>query len=300
MPVKTFLADLLRPALHLLPTGRHRVLRLIGAGNREDSSWNNLPSRFRVFYDRRIHAYFWADLADWGCRWHYYCGYYYDPINQRLICHALRSGDTFIDIGANYGVHSMLAARCVGAAGRIYCFEPNPATFDVLKAHIVMNAVRNAHLFQMGLSDAAGQMTLSGQDHVGMFTLRAVQGNANAFQVPIHIGDDLLKDCPDSGKILVKIDTEGFEHHVLKGLRQFRKRLNAAYSVEITDDWLRQTGSSAQELFDDMRADGYLAFHARLKHPRLKKGLILDPVQKPLPGQHDLFFMRPGFCPLAG
>jgi FkbM family methyltransferase len=292
------LADLIRPALQLLPTGRHRMLRIVGAGEREDHSWDQLSSRYRVFYDRDIKAYVWADLADWGGRWHYYCGRYYDPTNQKLLRQILSPGDTYIDVGANYGIHALLATKCVGEEGRVYCFEPNPPTFDVLKVHKVINHRENMLLFHMGLSDAEGELTLSGADHAGTFTFRAVGDATHATQVQVRVGDEVLHDCPARGKILVKIDTEGFEHHVLKGLKEFRKRPNVAFVVEITDAWLRETGSSAAELFEDMRADGYHAYHPRMKSPRLKYGLALDRVDHAVTEQHDLLFARPGFAAL--
>ena len=51
----------------------------------------------------------------------------------------LRSGDVFVDIGANIGLHTIIASSCVGPKGHIYAFEPSEQTFSRLKSNIATN-----------------------------------------------------------------------------------------------------------------------------------------------------------------
>src|SRR3989304_509633 len=57
----------------------------------------------------------------------------YEPQLSALFRKYLRPGDIFMDIGANIGYFTLLAASCVGPAGHVHSFEPNPETFKGLQ-----------------------------------------------------------------------------------------------------------------------------------------------------------------------
>ena len=57
----------------------------------------------------------------------------------RYLHHKLRPGDVFIDVGANIGLWTLVAASSVGSCGRVFSFEPNPTTFDKLTDNIRFN-----------------------------------------------------------------------------------------------------------------------------------------------------------------
>src|ERR1035441_2630608 len=137
------ICDLARPALQLLPTGRVRVLTWLGGGTQNDRRWQLARHRHRMFHDKVIGAYISADLAQWGDRWHYYTGRYRDRLNQLVIRQVLQPGDLYVDVGANVGMHSLLASHRVGANGRVVAIEPNPTTFRALQLHAMLNNVDN-------------------------------------------------------------------------------------------------------------------------------------------------------------
>jgi hypothetical protein len=66
---------------------------------------------------------------------------------QKVICQQLRPGDVMVDVGANFGLHALLGASCVGPGGHVYAFEPVPSNCRLLERHIALN-------------DFAGRMTL--------------------------------------------------------------------------------------------------------------------------------------------
>ena len=82
---KFVICDLCRPLLQLLPAGRVRVLGMLGGADQQDRDWAGIYRRHRVFYDRNLRANMLVDLADWGGRWHYYSGHYYDTVNRLLL-----------------------------------------------------------------------------------------------------------------------------------------------------------------------------------------------------------------------
>lgn len=303
MAVKHILCEWARPIIRCLPFGRIRALALVGGRAQDDASWETLPHPRRVFFDHDLGAYIAADLREWGGRWHYFTGRYYDQVNRLLARKLLRPGDTYIDIGANYGIQSLAAARIVGPRGQVIAIEPHPATFATLQAHMAINGISNVRSYNVGLSDKPGSLTLANDsNHPGTFSFRKLDHARTAVEVPVAVGDELLATIPmkPETRVLVKIDTEGHEMHVLRGLRNLIAAPNAAFVVEITDAWLRATGSSAQTLYDEMHAAGHASFGLAVVYPWLRRQLRLAAQPKPLPGQHDVLFAHPDFLSTCG
>ncbi|MGH7176208.1 MAG: FkbM family methyltransferase, partial [Tepidisphaeraceae bacterium] len=152
MSWRVTVADAARPAMRLLPRGVGRILSLIGGGP-HSQIWRDSRRRHRVYFDRSLNAWLSVDLAEWFGRLQYYSGRYYDHDVPHLIRTFLGAGDTFIDIGAHYGMHTLCAARHVGAAGTVFAFEPNPQSFSLLRAHLAINRIDNVIAENVGVSD---------------------------------------------------------------------------------------------------------------------------------------------------
>jgi len=293
--LKFWACDAARPLLRVLPRGSIRLLTWLGGGDQTDLDWLHNPRRIRVQYDSAIGAHVVCDLADWGGRWYYYPGRYYDLANQLLIGHVLKPGGTFVDVGANLGVHSLLASSIVGVDGRVYSFEPNATTFELLKAHIAINRKENVQLFRLGLSDSCGAASLASVGpHSGTSTLRHVEQADISQVVEISTGDEALKGCKISNPLLLKIDVEGFEGRVLAGMSEFLQRYQPIVTMEISPQWLSQEGTNAEQITHLMAAHGYSPFLPTVNwtagvFPRLK--LCAGPYP---PGQHDIVFATPG------
>ena len=155
---------LMRPILWWLPRGyglAYRcVLGPIGSSYLGDPLFKQkVHHRHRIFYDRHLECYVQADVGDAGSRSHYILGRYYETFVPLLIRRLLQPGDTFIDIGANRGIHTMFASRYL-TSGRVISFEPNPSTFHVLQAHITINNLNNCELYNMGLSNEENTLSL--------------------------------------------------------------------------------------------------------------------------------------------
>jgi FkbM family methyltransferase len=301
MHLRCLVCDLMRPLIRAAPLGQLSLLRALGGWDQRDRSWQHAPRRHRVFLDRQLDCRVVVDLADWSDRWHYYLGRYHDQMNPALIHAYLGPRDTFIDVGANHGVLTLCAARVVGAGGLVVAIEPHPEAFDRLRRHVQMNGLSNCRLFDLALSDASGEMELSpgsdDADHHGTWSLRARPEaprthTPRPHKVVVARGDDLLADVPLHGRVLVKVDVEGFEHHVLRGMPNLLRRRDVALAIEVTDAWLRETGSSAAAMFDDLAGLGFAPHLMRLRIAGLRKQLELVPLDRPPATQQDVFFAR--------
>jgi len=296
MNIKCLIGECLRPFIRFLPFGRVRILALFGARDQDDTSWNCLAFPARVFYDCQISAYVAVTLKEWGGRWYYFAGRYYDQANQLLIRKMLSDGDTYIDIGANLGIHTLAASRVVGDNGLVIAVEPNPEAFSHLSAHLLINRIVNVRSFNVGLSDRSGEMELKGtSDHTGTFTFRSVPQSTYSVKVPVISGDQIINKGILRQRVLVKVDTEGFEHRVIRGLKGLMSYRDIGFVIEVTDQWLRETGSSAQDLYAELRQQGFQSYRVRLAYSWFRPKLKLDLVDIPSSGQHDALFVRPGF-----
>lgn len=74
------------------------------------------------------------------------------------------SRDTVLDIGAFTGTHPLAFTRKVSVGGKVYAFEPQPAFYEVLKMHLVLNNSKNVKLFNAAVSEKDGQVEIADVD----------------------------------------------------------------------------------------------------------------------------------------
>src|SRR5208282_5758959 len=80
----------------------------------------------------------------------------YEPAKHALIRRRLRPGMTFIDVGANKGDFTLLAARLVGESGTVISIEPEPENHSMLLRSIELNGYANIRVMHVALSDREG------------------------------------------------------------------------------------------------------------------------------------------------
>ena len=67
----------------------------------------------------------------------------HEPAETRTIREQVPPGGSFVDVGANIGYYTVLAAIVAGPGGRVYGFEPEPVNFRTLKKNIELNGLKN-------------------------------------------------------------------------------------------------------------------------------------------------------------
>ena len=135
-----------------------------------------------------------------------------------LLKRTLRTGDVFIDAGANIGLYTGTAAKIVGDAGNVISFEPNPKVFELLQRNCAEWKWATIQIFNEGLSNRSGEARLIVPE--GNFGDAALEGNAAGSglveQVVLRTLDAQLPNLP-SGPVVLKIDVQGHEPEVLEG-----------------------------------------------------------------------------------
>ena len=140
-----------------------------------------------------------------------------DP-KLRWVCkQVLRPGDVVIDVGANIGIVTLMAARLVGPAGQVHAVEPQTRLAAQIAASAALNRYANVTVHPIGLSDRAGTMTLTVPvDNAGAATLEgSVDGRSEI--VRVDRTEDFLRAVSESPPRLLKLDVEGHEAAVIAG-----------------------------------------------------------------------------------
>ncbi|MEF2554103.1 FkbM family methyltransferase [Aurantimonas sp. A2-1-M11] len=134
---------------------------------------------------------------------------------------ALRSGDVVWDVGANVGYYTKRFSEAVGPDGHVVAFEPFPATAERFRAQ--MQGIENYKLHVSALGAEAGSVIMqAGSDALGA-TSRIIEHGEHGVAIRLETGDGLLEKGDALAPNLVKIDTEGFELEVLRGMTKLLK-----------------------------------------------------------------------------
>ena len=167
------------------------------------------------------------DVGDWTTSGYYFAAEPYEPATMKYLADQLKPGRVFVDVGANSGYFTLLAAGLVGPAGRVIAFEPNPSVRERLERNIDRNGFRDrVRVSPCALSDRSEEhVPLFVPEHDGFATLvptlthaHSYLAGAPAIDVRTSTFDDWIATSGLDVVSLVKIDVEGAEARVLAGM----------------------------------------------------------------------------------
>lgn len=202
-----------------------------------------------------------VDLRDrierlmWGGCW--------EPHVQKCLKVLLEQGDTFLDIGAHVGYHTVVAASRVGSAGRVFSFEPDPAMFERLARSV--EGLPWVHPIRRAVWEKTTTLTFERSAQAGESgwgALTAVRDLGRGEHIPVEgtSVDDWASESRVENLQAMKIDAEGSELFVLKGAQGVLERLRPSVVLEINEVVLRQAGTSAKQVIDHLMKSRYRLF----------------------------------------
>jgi FkbM family methyltransferase len=207
----------------------------------------------------------------------------------------LRPGDLFVDVGANIGLFSLIAARLVGPSGKVYAFEPTGRIYERLTNNVRLNGFDDILCFRLALSDQIGQQSLFiSEDRFDAWNSFAHPVAGQSFEnerVDCETWDDFALKHNLLGRIaMMKLDVEGWEARVLSGAKQALSREGAPLlQVEFTDATAASAGSSCEELYHVLESLGYRMFI----YDSWRNELIHDPIRESYPYVNLIATKRP-------
>lgn len=174
----------------------------------------------------------------------------------------LRPGQVFVDLGANLGFFSVLAARAVGDGGRVHAFEPTPGTAALLRRNVDDNglAARVAVVAQ-AVADRVGTVRFATFDGAAQGNQIAVDDTGRSIEVPLTSLDAYFEPMGWPRVDLIKMDIEGAELPALRGMRGVIERSPGVRLIfEFHLEQLRRAGIAGAALIDGVRALGFDRF----------------------------------------
>lgn len=181
-----------------------------------------------------------------------YCGIYeYETV--QFLKSKIHQGDTFIDVGANIGFLSAIGAACVGPEGEVHSFEPVPDYFTRLKKMADENPHYSINVNNFACGDVEGSsiIDLPNDGNIGWNTLvpSFIVDKKKSYTIEIKRLDSYILGKKLSKISVIKIDVEGFEFPVLKGLQNlFDNNVFPILLVEIAPGAYPLLGFSLEQL----------------------------------------------------
>lgn len=154
---------------------------------------------------------------------------------QKCIARNLEVGSTVIDLGANWGTHTLLCARLVGDAGQVVACEPSPKVFCELQWTVRTNELSNVRLMPLAIGDRDAKATfaLGESAYTGHLEDLSEVPEPTHCTVQVSTLDSLVERLELRSVDLVKIDVEGAESRVLSGAGECIARFRPRFIIEL-------------------------------------------------------------------
>ncbi len=229
----------------------------------------------------------------------------WEPAVTAVYRAALRPGDIVVDVGANVGTHTMLAASLVGDTGRVHAVEASPWIHARLLGNLKANGRTNVRTYNMAATETPGQVTvfLHDNSNLGGTTIVASEAQRVGAQAEASVeGLPLPSIVPLEDLLaarLIKIDVEGAEWLVVAGMRELLPRLrrDCEILIEVNPAALREFGGSLEAFLAIFAEAGFAPFEVA---NRYDGAFYIDPPAAPTKPfivhdfeVADLLFRRP-------
>ena len=169
----------------------------------------------------------------------------------------LKTGDTFVDIGANIGTVTLEASKKIGDNGKIFSFEPNFKTYKFLEGNIKYNNCKNIKSYNFALGEKSSEQYFS-NDFAD--ESNSIQQNKNGILIKMKTVDEII---PNDLKInLMKIDVLGYEKFVLLGAEKTLKN-TACIHFPAIENFYKKYGYTYKDVFNILKNHNFLIYQIK-------------------------------------
>ena len=176
------------------------------------------------------------NINDWIQQNIFFLGSYEDA-ELKVLANHLKPDSVFIDIGANFGLYSLIASQHISEEGTIISFEPFPENYKSLCTNLSLNDLHRITAENTAVGSETGTLKLyynSKENNLGMVSYNNTQQSDFVTVNKINI-DGYLKSKSLEKITFIKIDVEGFEYEVLQGMKQTLQQNSPIILIEVLD-----------------------------------------------------------------
>lgn len=179
----------------------------------------------------------------------------YEKDNFEFLKSCCGEGATILDIGAHIGLFSTVAAKIAGEYGKIFAFEPAPATIPVLQQTIRINEL--GHLItpvNQAMGKTPGKMTFfvsdNEADNSNSLIAYKEDRKLNGVQVEVNTIDNFVANKKLSKINFIKIDVEGAEYDTLLGGMHVFGKYKPHAIIAIHPEPIKKKGDKLEDIYD--------------------------------------------------
>jgi FkbM family methyltransferase len=199
----------------------------------------------------------------------------HEPLATEVLKRELVSGITCIDVGANIGYYALLESKIVGKNGKVIAIEPSPLSSNLLKRNITLQEggdndttrimsrgnKNNIEVHNLAIGDIDGEVdfvltqfsnlnrVLRQSDHIQS----ALPGDVTT--VPSKRLDTFVSENQLEPVDFVRMDVEGHERNIIKGMQQILKKYKPKLMIEVHKDYLGTHGTI--DFLSELKSYGY-------------------------------------------
>ncbi len=204
----------------------------------------------------------YADSRDLSIAPHLLIEGLWEPGLTAFFLSAIRPGAIVVDIGANMGYFTLLAAQATGPQGRVYAMEPHPRSFEILQRNVAVNwLAERVRCIRCAVLDGPRQTKLHTTSTClgssSLFATGVPEGNFR-FEDTVDVAAKTLDELVQEKVDVVKIDAEGSEPFILDGMRSVIARSpNIKIVMEFNRSALEAAGRAPNEFLEKIRELGF-------------------------------------------
>ena len=188
----------------------------------------------------------------------------YEPEETKIFKENIEEGMIVIDIGANIGYYTLIASKLVGDKGKVYAFEPDIRSYNLLVKNIKINKCNNVIPILKAVSNKSGNSTLfinNLEATSSSLSKENCRNRTNSIKVKTVTLDESF------GKIdIIKMDVEGAERIIIEGGKRVLKNNNLKILMEFNIKMLKSLGTDKSILLNQLKLLGYKTKHRIMRY----------------------------------
>lgn len=190
----------------------------------------------------------------------------YEEFETALFKRAIHPGSVVVDVGAQIGYYSVLAASICGDSGQVLSFEPDSHNFGLLAANLHINGFKTATATNKAVTDKAESRQFFidnynlGKHSLALSNVTSIDRDAKSSFTETVALDVFLAERQQDRVDVLKVDAEGAEGLVIRGCQRTLERNSAVLFIELWPFGQRNLGTDPREMLLSLKSLGYDAY----------------------------------------